>query len=183
MDALALSCGAELRFDLTHGFVAVVDAERFEQTLTYHFRNGTIGQYRPSSLRWWALKNRNFWYAFALKSISLHRLLTEAPSAMLVDHVNADTMDNRLTNLRVCTHKQNARNMVHSRRGSSSFRGVCNRGKYGWQAQIHLGHPNDRVVSLGHFDTEEDAARAWDEAAKREHGEFARLNFPSTPTT
>ena len=184
MDALALGIGTELRFDLTRGFVAVVDAARFESTLRYNFRDGRSILLRPSSVSWSAQINRNYFYATAYltvgerqAAVTLHRLLTEAPGHRVVDHISGDTMDNRLANLRICTHKQNARNMIHSRKGSSSFRGVCRR-RNKWQAQLHTGHPNDRVITVGFFSTEIEAAMAWDRAAIEHFGEFARLNFP-----
>ena len=189
MDALTIGNGSELRFDLTRGFVTVVDAELFEQERTYYFRGGRVATFRPSAISWIAARNRKSFYAFARVALdgtkvtlALHRLLIETPRGFLTDHISGDTMDNRRRNLRVCNQKQIARNMIHLRPGSSRFRGVCKR-PGGWQAQLHMGHPHDRVMHLGYFDNEEDAARAWDAAARIEHGEFCRLNFPNEHPT
>jgi hypothetical protein len=91
-----------------------------------------------------------------------------------VDHINGNTSDNRITNLRVCTMTENQ----HNRRPDKGrkYKGpTLNKGK--WRCQIHLpGRPMQ--THLGYFPTEEAAARAYDAAAKKHFGEFARLNFP-----
>jgi len=185
MEALAIGSGSEIRFSLTRGFVTVVDAERFESMLTYRFRNGIETQLRPSSIQWHAAINRNYFYASSKLRVGsysgpvvLHRLLTEAPSALFVDHISGDTMDNRLANLRICTAAENARNCRKYKCGTSRFKGVrLRRGK--WTAQWHWQENGvSRCRSLGSFATEEDAARAYDARAIQEFGEFARLNFP-----
>ena len=93
------------------------------------------------------------------------------------DHISCDRLDNRRENLRVATRGQNAVN--RKGHGESVYLGV-NRNKRNWQAQITpLGSGRrGRKIYLGTFTTEEDAARAYDRAAREYHGEFARLNFP-----
>jgi len=112
------------------------------------------------------------------KLFSLHRVLFGNPPG-LVDHKNGDTLDNRRSNLRLATRIQNNVNQKKMTGSSSSiFIGVTRRGEK-WKAQIGFTRGGKRQgVSLGYFSTEEQAARAYDESAKRHYGEFANLNFP-----
>ena len=93
------------------------------------------------------------------------------------DHISGDRLDNRRANLRTATHGQNVVN--RSGRGESLFLGV-HRDRRWWRAQIRpLGSGrHGRKMQLGAYATEEDAARAYDRAAREHHGEYARLNFP-----
>lgn len=91
-----------------------------------------------------------------------------------VDHINGDTLDNRRCNLRLCRRIQNARN-VKKKSGSSQYKGVtwlrwCER----WMARITV---NYRQIILGYFTDETKAAKAYDEAARKHFGEFAKTNF------
>lgn len=89
-----------------------------------------------------------------------------------IDHINGIPYDNRITNLRECTQAQNTRNKCISRRNTSGFKGVSRcRGR--WNAKImHDG----TAYSLGCYDTPQEAADAYDRAAMRLQGEFARIN-------
>lgn len=104
--------------------------------------------------------------------ILMHRyLLGEPPED--VDHRSRDTLDNRRENLRKATASQNGANSM-ARKGSSKFKGVS--GSRGlWRVALRKDY---KTIHIGRFDTEEEAARAHDEAARRLHGEFARVNFP-----
>ena len=94
----------------------------------------------------------------------------------IIDHINGDKSDNRIRNLRSCTNSENCRNYAKGF-GSSEFRGVSwvKRDKK-WAASISDGKGGK--VSLGHHSTELAAAKAYDDAAARLHGDFATLNFP-----
>ncbi len=89
----------------------------------------------------------------------------------VLDHIDGDPSNNRVENLRVATPSENCRNSRPKRR--TGFRGVGQHsGK--WRARIET---DEGSKYLGHFLTAEEAARAYDEAAKLYHKEFACLNF------
>ncbi len=105
--------------------------------------------------------------------IKMHIEIMKPPPGFLVDHRSGDTLDNRRSNLRLATPVDNARNSV-KRSKRNPYKGVdFDHGR--WVAQITV----DSVASrLGRFATPEEAARAYDDAARRRFGVFARLNFP-----
>lgn len=104
----------------------------------------------------------------------LHRVIMNAPPGVQVDHINGDTLDNRRCNLRLCTHKENG----HNRKlqgGTSKFKGVTwHKRDRKWQAGIRH---NGKQIHLGYFNDDVEAARAYDRAARKYFGEFARVNF------
>lgn len=158
---------------LTQGKFTLVDEADFADASRWNWcafraRSKTGGLYS-----WYAIRGRAPTDACGKKApVSLHRyLLGEPPEE--VDHRNRDGLDNRRENLRKVTHAQNMMNSP-SREGSSRFKGVS-RSRNGWEAAIRDDY---KTVRLGGFNLEEDAALAYDEAARRLHGEFARFNFP-----
>lgn len=109
--------------------------------------------------------------------ILLHRLIMDAQPGQKVDHKSGDGLDNRRSNLRLCTNAENARNAAPHRYGkiTSQLKGIYfdkQRGKYRVSIQ-HCG----RKINLGRFADERTAALAYDAMARKLFGEFARCNF------
>jgi hypothetical protein len=105
----------------------------------------------------------------------LHQLLMQPPDGMQVDHRNLNGLDCQRNNMRVCTLGQNLSNRLPRTDNKCGFKGVywfsrdsC------WKAEICS---NSKTRHLGYFRNIEDAARAYDSAARRLHGDFARTNF------
>jgi hypothetical protein len=105
--------------------------------------------------------------------ISMHRLvlgILDKPEVD-VDHIKHNKLDNRKSQLRTCTTSQNTSNRTAY--GVSKYLGVC-RFRDRWKAGIGHDGKNEHI---GVFENEIDAAKAYDEAAKKYHKEFANLNF------
>lgn len=113
------------------------------------------------------------------KAILMHRqILGLTERHRLTDHQDHNGLNNQRYNIREATSEQNNYNLPRHRNSLSRFKGVSwAKQNKKWQAQISsrsTGH-----ICIGHFDKEEDAAKAYDAAAMEYHGEFACLNFPS----
>lgn len=112
------------------------------------------------------------------KRVLLHRFILEAPAGQKIDHKDGNGLNNLRDNIRFATHNQNAQNAgrrVYMGKRSSRFKGISwSKVMNKWHAQIMA---NRKYHNLGYFESEEDAARAYDSAAKELHGEFARTNF------
>jgi hypothetical protein len=96
---------------------------------------------------------------------------------LFIDHINNNGLDNRKTNLRIVTQRQNcwnSRAKFASR--SSRYKGVswCSRMRK-WVSKISVA---GKSVHLGYFNDEASAARAFDRAALKHRGRYAYLNFP-----
>lgn len=150
---------------LSRGLIALVDDEDA----------ASVGKYR-----WAATKGRRTWYARRAIKRPDGRWSTELMHTLLsgwryVDHRNGNGLDNRRANLRSATNQQNHRN----RRkiiSTSRFKGVSWHSQNGrWCAQLTVDR---RRYWLGYHGEEGAAARAYDEAAREQFGEFAALNFP-----
>ena len=99
-----------------------------------------------------------------------------------VDHINQNGLDNRRQNLRIATASQNHANKPKARGDfSSPYKGVYIRKErlhLGWYACIGSNKSKTPRIYLGRYETEEEAARAYDRKAIEIYGEFAYTNFP-----
>lgn len=110
------------------------------------------------------------------KHIPAHREIIAAPEGSFVDHVNGNGLDNRRSNLRLATRRQNNWNRAAQRDATSGFHGVSLHKASGlWRARLRVGDAAERTT---YHATAEAAARARDEMAIAARGEFACLNFP-----
>lgn len=144
--------------------------------------------YRLRRYRWLAVAQGGSFYAqrFAVikntssKQVSMHREIMNAPKNRIVDHQNIVTLDNRRANLRLATRSQNSHNRKKIKtKCSSRFIGVSLDKRNGrWISNITYCR---KTKNLGSFDSEIDAAKMHDKAAKKYFGRFARLNFPDPP--
>jgi hypothetical protein len=107
----------------------------------------------------------------------MHRLIMDAPKGLVVDHINGDGLDNRRSNLRICTRTENLFNHKLSKRSTTGYMGVALDNGRRYVAHLQV---NGQKKRIGWFKTAEEAARARDAAAKIYYGEFASLNFPES---
>lgn len=86
--------------------------------------------------------------------ISLHRLITNCPNGLVVDHINHNTLDNRKCNLRICSQLKNCQNRTIGKNNTTGYTGIglTKNGKY--IARICF---NKKNINLGTFDNIEDA--------------------------
>lgn len=155
------------QIQLTKGYVTIVDDEDFKWLSKFKWcatvnKSGSVRAYRGTK------SNKK------CTGFLMHRVIMNAPPEKQVDHINGNPLDNRRCNLRLCTGVENARNKGKKRNNTTGYCGVFTKRKK-FRAQVNI---NKKTISLGVFDTPEEAARAYDAAVVNLHGEFARLNFP-----
>lgn len=152
---------------LTKGKYAIVDEEDFDRVNQFKWY---LNKPKPKSLREYAMRNRTPECSF----IKMHRFILGATDPKVkVDHINGNGLDNRRSNLRLCSNAENSRSSARRQNVKSPYRGVSWNGN-GYFASIRV---NYQAIYLGFFQSPEEAALAYNEAAIKHHGEFAKLNI------
>lgn len=158
-----------IEIPLTKGYAAIVDAE-----------DADLAQ-----RRWCALvqKTGNVYAKRAMgfkakhKTLLLHRVISERMLNRIlskdeqIDHVDGNTLNNTRENLRVANHTQNMRNSKKRKNNTSGYKGV-NYFDGRWRAQIQV---DKQRITIGMYDTPEEAYQAYCDAAIQYHGIFARF--------
>jgi len=151
---------------LTRGYEAIVDDEDFEW----------LSQFKWCYSTGYAVRKKNY------KLLMMHREIMQTPLDMDTDHINRNRLDNRRSNLRIVTTSQNLMNRAKMVGHSTSiYKGVSKltpretQRRNPWRACIRI---DSRLVHIGLFLDEIEAARAYDAKAREVFGEFAFLNFP-----
>lgn len=154
---------------LTRSMVALVDDDLYPYLSMY---------------KWHAHKEDNRFYAWTHipfgprkgKIIRMHQVILEGLPGLLPDHRDGNGINNQLTNLRFCTKSQNSANSKRARNNTSGFKGVAKSPKTCVRPWRSVIMKSGRYMHLGTFDTKKEAAQAYDEAAARLFGPFAKTN-------
>ena len=153
---------------LTRGKVAIVDDE------DYSYLNQWKWNYKSKGHGNTGYAVRDITENGIYKAVLMHREIIRPSDSMEVDHIDGNGLDNRKVNLREATRSQNQQAKGRQRNNTSGYKGVSyDAEKDKWRAQITYkgkGH------KLGRYKIIEDAARAYNKAAIKYHGEFASLN-------
>ncbi len=144
---------------LNKGYQTVVDDEDYDflSQFTWHIHGPKEHPYVRSSYK-----------------MLMHKMILGCADSYEIDHIDGDSLNNQRSNLRVCTRQQNNSNRNKYKIGHSKYKGVTKRLTGQWRARIRVDY---KLISLGDYDTEICAAKAYDEAATKHFGIFAKLNF------
>ncbi len=154
---------------LTQGEVALVDADKYEELNQFNWS----AKWNPSTSSFYAHRAICGGAGARFTTVTMHAAVLGRASGMMIDHLEGNTLDNRICKLRHVTPQQNSQNQKLLKSNVSGYRGVYfHRGNGKWRARITV---DGKKKSLGLFETVEAAASAYAEAARIHHGEFRRL--------
>jgi len=146
------------KIKLTQGKYTIVDDNDFER----------LNQWKWCYNSWgYAKMGQNY------KTILMHRLIMKTPEGMETDHINGDRLDNRRSNLRICTNAQNHWNRKKQKNNTSKYTGIRwhKEGKK-WEATVQF---NKKKIYLGLFKNKTEAAKNYNQKARELFGEYIRL--------
>ena len=149
---------------LTQGYFTKVDDDDYEKFAIYRWYADSSRKSEIRAVR--SINNKG-----KIIRVTLSRVIMNVSKEMKVDHINHDTLDNRKSNLRICTQAQNTRNRKKPNTNRSGYKGVC------WVKNDRKWKSSVGSYYLGLFENKIDAAKAYDKKAKELFGEFAVLNF------
>lgn len=150
-----------IQVPLSKGFFAHVDFDKAEQVFDHEWSLRRCGSNHYAVTR------------IDKSIVYLHRFLLSPEKNQEVDHVDGDGLNNRISNLRLCTKQQNLLNRKKQKNNTSGYKGVSKSGNK-WDVRISV---NKKSIFVGLFDDLIEAAKAYNCAAIKYHGKFARLNI------
>jgi len=156
------------------------------KTFSYNEETGDliwIGHFATGSKAGTLVKKRGYQSPYIKVTINrldfkAHRLAwclyhkQDIPENHVIDHINGDSTDNSIVNLRLATCHQNSMNSVIPKCSTTGVKGVC---KSGRKFRAYINH-KFKQIHLGSFESIEEAKEAYNKAALKLYGEFARLN-------
>ena len=160
------------KIKLTQGKYALIDNEDFELVSKHkwHYRQDQKGK------TGYAIHSFSRWPEINPWCIRMHRLIIGATKKQQVDHINQNKLDNRRSNLRISTQSENGINRKKFKRDSSSkYKGVSwyKHSNPGWVASTRL---KGKMIYIGKYKTQKDAARAYNKKVTELFGNFACIN-------
>jgi len=151
---------------LTRGYEAIVDIEDAGMASGYNWYVMFCGENLVYAARNERVTGKR-------KTILMHRVVANPSEKQVVDHRDHNGLNNRKSNLRVCSHTENIRNSRKRLDNTSGYRGVCwNKKLRKWQAEINV---NGEVIYLGTFKDIEKAYQAYCKASRRYHKDYSNI--------
>lgn len=155
-----------IEFKISKQMTTLIDFDDYERLKTDNLLKWNAQKVKTTrSEKYYASRN------IGKTKVYLHRYIMNCPDGFCIDHINGNSLDNRKINLRICSYRENARNI---RRPVNGFKGVTKTKNGKWQAQIELDNTH---LTLGVFTKESEAARVYDLAAAFLFKEYASFNF------